>query len=170
MANIRGGNPNKARLLTAARFLGGGDLIPVEIPEITNADGEASIVLLKQPSAARILGWQAALKEGQNEGNAMMFNLIAESAVDEQGNRLFSEADAPNLGQILEISAFLRISKALMELASAVSMGAGTADDSGNAPSGVVEAAGLVQTAPQVELAAPESTAGSDSPTSSPSV
>lgn len=163
MANIRGGAPDKKRLLSAARFLGGGDLIPVEIPEITDEDGNASIVLLKQPSAARILGWQAKVKESPEEGNAMMCQLIGECVVSEDGSRLFNAEQAAGLGESMGIATFTRIANALMDLANAVSFGAGTATAAvatrGNASTGAAETAEK----------APELTDGSALPSSSAS-
>ena len=154
---------NKKNLLNAARFLGGGDLTPLEIPEIEGEDGKPSVVLLKRPSAGRILSINATSEQARED---LLFKLIAECVVDEGGKRLFTETQEAELREI-PATVFGRLTNALMDLANTASIVAGTA--AGNAPSGTLEAA-PAPAVPEIPPTVPTaSTVGSASPTSSPS-
>lgn len=161
MANIRGKSDyDKRNLLNAARFLGGGDLTAIEIPEMLGEDGKPSVALLKRPSAGRVLSIRNAPETG-GEREHFLFKLIAECVVDEDGKRIIPVDQEAQLPELISAVVWTRLANALMDLANAASLDAGTA---GNAPSGTPE------DAPKPVLEVPQApvlTDGSASPTSS---
>ena len=82
-----------AVLLSAASILAANDLKTVDepVPEWPNADGSPGIIRLRELTAEASLTLTKRMEAG--EGDDGMFIIIAMSAIDAEGNLLFTEED-----------------------------------------------------------------------------
>lgn len=106
----------QSRLLTADQILGMDDLntMDLEIPEWP-VNGEPGIIRLKTLSAREALNFQKTMNLSPANRDNAMISIVVLSAVDDAGNRIFTNAQVERLRE-KSVKVFTRIQKAAMEL------------------------------------------------------
>lgn len=90
--------------MTAQQFLAGSLLRPVELAGMRTEDGEIPVVYVKLAKAADVLALAEFADDKTPEGKAALqqaqYAMVARSIYDENGNRLLTDEQAPELANM----------------------------------------------------------------------
>jgi hypothetical protein len=109
--------PRRRKILSVEQIKNAPDLSTkdLEVPEWPDEDGNPGIIVLKALSAYEAQVYQKKITLSQQNKDNAMLEMVVQSCVDDDGNRLFSPKDIAWMKD-KSMAAYNRIQRAILEL------------------------------------------------------